>query len=490
MLSRERLRAHPTLAAGLLYLGLAAATRFASYTQPLNRDGANYLFVGRLLWHGTMPYKSAATNKGPVTYAFFGLVDVALGPREVLVRLTLLAFVVVAAYAVAAYVEHYAGRGAGVVAGAALASLAAVLTWQGADINLEQYGIALMAGSWVLATRPTLRAAIAAGVVIGVAFAANPLFGIIAPILAFELLRSAPTQRIARLLAAAGSAIVVVALAALFIIAGGAWSSFHEQVLSDDLFSAPNGTGIFSHGQLTFQNVFDVPAGTLYWLGIVAAGVAARRRELRAPALACAVWIVLVWLKTEAQSYSFVHHYYIALPAITAALGLALSTVRGQTPGMRVGLAAVVLAVPAFNYVIGPQFRETAVAGDRRPEIYETLGANWRLAKPVSAFIDQHTRPSDRIFVAGSDPEVYWLARRTAPTRYFDFFLPVRSAKAADERMRALEHNPPAAIAAMGDAFTQPDVERLTPFIAAHGYVQAFEQEGARVWLLPGRASP
>jgi hypothetical protein len=485
-----RVRAHPWLGPGLLYLALAALTRVAAYDKPLNRDAANYLYVGRLLWHGTMPYKSAATNKGPVSYAFFGLIDVSLGPRVVLVRLTLLAFVVLASYAVAAYVESHAGRAAGIAAGSALAAVAAVSAWQGDDVNAEQYGIALMAGAWALATRPSRRAAVAAGGVLGLAFAANPLFGIVAPLVAFELWRAAPEDRIGRLAAgvAAGAGVVVVAV--IFIVAGGAWDGFHDQVLSDDLFSAPHGTGIFSGGQFDVQNAFDVPAGALYWLGIVAAAVAARRRELRAPALACIVWIVLVWLKTEAQSYSFVHHFYIALPAIAAAVGLALSTFWAQAPVARAALVAVVLAVPVFDYVVGPQFRQLSVAAELRPERYDHLGPNWRLAKPVSAFVDRHTRPSDPVFAAGSDPEVYWLARRTAPTRYFDNFLPLRSRAAKAERTRALEHNPPAAIVAMSDGVANEDLARLRPFMDAHHYVEAFEQEGARVWLRPDRSGP
>jgi hypothetical protein len=484
------MRARPWLMAGLLYLGLAAVTRVASYEKPLNRDAANYLYVGRLLWHGVMPYKSAATNKGPVTYAFFGLVDVALGPRVVLVRLTLLAFVVIAAYAVAAYVERYAGRGAGIAAGCSLAALAAISAWQGDDVNLEQYGIALMAGSWALATRPSRRAAVASGGALGLAFAANPLFGIVAPLVAIELLRSAPRDRVGRLALGTAAGVAVVALALLFIVAGGAWSSFHDQVLSDDLFSAPHGTGVFSSGQFYLHNLLDVPAGALYWLGAGAAAVAARRRDLRWPALACLVWIVLVWLKTEAQSYVFVHHFYIALPAICAALGLALSSLWTGAPLARAGLAAVVLVVPVVNYVVGPQFQQLSVRAELRPELYDHLGPNWRLAKPIAKFVDQHTRPTDRIFVTGSDPEVYWLARRRAPTRYFDNFLPLRSKAAMGERQLALGENPPAAIVAMGDPVAQDDLRRLQPYMREHQYVPAFGPEGTGVWLRPDRNGP
>jgi hypothetical protein len=86
----------------------------------------------------------------------------------------------------------------------------------------------------------------------------------------------------------------------------------------------------------------------------------------------------------------------------------------------------------------------------------------------------------------GADPEVYWLAGRRAPTRYFDYYLPVRDAGAAAERMRALEHAPPAAIGALPDGDATADLPAIQPFIDAHGYRLAFDREGAKVWLRPG----
>jgi hypothetical protein len=482
---RERLRSRRRVEAGLLFLAIAAITRVASYGQPLERDTANYLFVGRLLWHGTMPYKSAATNKAPVTYVFFGFVDLLAGPRPLLIRLLLLAFVVVACLAVAAYVERYAGRPAGLAAGAALAVLAAAAPIQGDDPNLEQFGIALMAGAWALATRPTRRAAAASGLVLGIGIAANPLLGIAAPFVAWELLRSTPEGRAGRLITGTAVGLGVVALALAFLLVGGAWAGFHEQVLSDDLFSRPGGSGLFSSGQLGWQNAFDVPGGALYWLGVAAALVAAGRRAFRGPAVACLIWIGLVWLKTEAQSYAFPHHFYLALPAITVAFGLACAVVWSGTQRARVGLVCVVLAVPAVAYVIGPQFRALDVPADRRWEA-AGAGANWRLAEPVADFIARRTKASDTIFMVGADPEVYWLARRRSPTRYFDYYLPLRDAQAAAERMRALEHHPPAAIGALPDGDASADLPVIQPFIDGHGYRLAFDAEGAKVWLRPG----
>jgi hypothetical protein len=142
--------------------------------------------------------------------------------------------------------------------------------------------------------------------------------------------------------------------------------------------------------------------------------------------------------------------------------------------------------VPTFTYVIDPQFRLLDVPPDHRWEAMGA-GANWRLAAPVSRFISTHTTASDKIFMIGADPEVYWLANRRSPTRYFDYYVQLRSPGAAAERMRALEHNPPAAIGALPAGDTDADLPAIQPFITAHGYRVAYDSEGAKVWLRPDR---
>jgi hypothetical protein len=133
--------------------------------------------------------------------------------------------------------------------------------------------------------------------------------------------------------------------------------------------------------------------------------------------------------------------------------------------------------------VAGPQFRELRVAGHERWAVDGQSSDDWGLSYPVAAFIEHNTRPGDRIFMAGANPEVYWLSRRRAPTRYFSYFIPLRDAAAARERMAALARNPPAAIGAMVNGDAQADLPVLQPFIDAHRYRLAFELDGAKVWL-------
>lgn len=472
----------PVLAAGTLFVALAAVSRIASFQKPLERDTGQELYVGHLVLHGGTPYVDAALNKGPLTYAVFALIDAVSGTSVVMVRICLVLFAAAAALGVAEFVTAWASRAAGVAAGATFALLAAVEPLQGDDPNTEQYGVAFMAGAWGLSTRPTRTAATAAGAVAGAGFAMNPLFGLAAPFVALELWRSAREDRRARLLAGAMGAMVVLGLTALWLGTQGALDDMARQVFHDDLFDRPGGTGLLSRGS-SIWNAFDVPGGSLLLLGLAGGLLAFRRRALRPAALAALAWIVLVWLKTELQAYSHPHHYYIAMPAIAAALGLGLASIWPEDPMRRILAATLVLTFPFVAYVGGPQFRQLQVPGSDRWAVDGQSSEDWGLSYPVAQFIRQNTRSNDSLLMAGSNPEVNWLARRRAPTRYFDYFLPLRNATARAERVSDLERHPPAAVGAMVNGDAQADMAMLQPFIDAHGYRLAFELDGAKVWL-------
>jgi hypothetical protein len=463
-------------------LVLAALSRVASFQKPIERDTGQELYLGHLVLHGGTPYVDGALNKGPLTYVVFAVIDAFSGTSVVMVRLFLLAFAVLAALGVAEFVRASAGRAAGVAAGATFALLAAVQPLQGDDPNTEQFGVAFMAGAWGLSTRTSRRASVAAGAVAGAGFAMNPLFGLVAPFVAVELWRSSRSDRTARLMGAALGAASVIGLLVAWLAAAGALDDLGRQVFHDDLFSKAGGTGLLS-GATNVWNAFDVPGGSLFLLGVVGALLALRRRALRPAAAAALAWIAFVWLKTELQAYSFPHHYYVAMPAVAAAIGLGVASVWPPDVRGRVLALGLVLAFPFVAYVAGPQFRELQVAGSDRWAVDAQTSENWGLSYPVAQFMRQNTRSGDRIFMLGSNPEVYWLADRRAPTRYFDYFLPLRDAQAAAERMRDLERRPPAAVGFLPNGDAQADLATLQPYLDAHGFKLAFELNGAKVWL-------
>jgi len=481
----------PGLASFLLFAVVIAATRPASFQKPIERDTGQLLYVGHLVAHGATPYADAALNKGPLAFLMFAVVDTVTFTKVVLVRIVLVLFAAVAAVGVATVVGRRGGRSAGLLAGLALALLAAAGPLQGDDPNTEQFGIAFLAGAWGLAALPGTLSAAGAGLAMAAGAAFNPLFAVVAPAVAIELLASRREERVRRFVVAVAAGVALLAVLAAWLAAAGALDDmWHLVVGRGGIIRHPGGVSTIDPSLRatglagTLQKWFDAPAGALYWMGAVGAVVALRDARLRVTAAGALTWIALVWLRSELQSYTFPHHFYIAIPGIAAGMAVGLASVWPAAPRARVALSALVLVMPVMAYVGGPQLRQLELRPGQRWSL-ET-DENWSLAYPIAQFIDEHTRPGQRILMTGSHPEVNWLADRRAPSRYFDFFPVLVDAKARQQRLRDLEASPPAAIGVMPDSDAHSDFDTLRAYADAHRYVIALNLSGAQVWLPRG----
>ncbi|HEX8208286.1 MAG TPA: hypothetical protein VF587_19640 [Solirubrobacteraceae bacterium] len=513
--------------------GLAALTRISSWRKPLATDSGQYLYIGDLILHGDTPYVDAVNNKGPMTYLLFALIRLGSGTSMTAVRISLLAFAVIAALALGAYVARVATREAGVLTAIALALFAGLPAMQGDDPNTEQYGIAFVAVSWWLATHAGARWALGAGACVAAAVAMNPAFVIALPFVAFELWRArggGPSrERLKRIgLGVIGGASLVAPILLWLLVRGALddmWTQVVEHATSgaDASFSrggvppsepiapapdpAPAGGGggggaggsggadtgpareapkeVFGPpGRIEEwrYGTFALPERGLWIVGVAGLLLACTEARLRRAALPLLLWIVACWARVKGATYEFPHHYYPAVPGLAA--GLALGVARlwsfaGRREVVRVAIAVVALGVPLWLWVGDPEREALDYPAELR---WGSQYESFSLAYPVAEFLRDHTEPDDPILVVGTDPEVYWLADRRANTPYFDVFPLLRKRTLIGRRSNDVTYDPPAAIVAM------PDAEEADPYFPALldlgiEYPPAFELRGARVWL-------
>ncbi|MEA2275172.1 MAG: hypothetical protein QOC78_132 [Solirubrobacteraceae bacterium] len=473
---------------------LAAVSRISSLDVPLDRDTGVYLYGGQTILHGGVPYLDAADNKGPLTALLFAPISLLAGTSAEAVRFSLVAFMAVAALAVAGYVARFAGAATGAVAGVTLAMIGSTHRLEGDDANTEQYGIAPMAVAWYLASRGTRRSAVGAGAATAAAVCMNVGFAPVGPFIAFELWRSGPgRERGGRFAAAAAGFAAVTVPILVWLGLAGALGDMRAQMLGQATEAV---SGQLTGGQRLGLLQMPPPyvALALTALGGCAAAALTERR-LRAVAAPVALWIVAMTARVKLSSYADGQAYFPAMPGIAAGLALGVAAVWAwlgdrwaDTVARRLAIAAVLLTVIAVPYVVVPQWQQLQRAPSAR---LASDDLSLSLAYPVAGFIRATTPRDARIFVAGSDAEVYWLAGRRAPTRFFHAY-PLRwDPRYRVERARALAAHPPAAVVVLPGARQREraffaDVQGL---LRRDRYVLRFTRDGGRVWLLD-RSAP
>jgi len=174
--------------------------------------------------------------------------------------------------------------------------------------------------------------------------------------------------------------------------------------------------------QLRLQAASILAASWPLWV-LVAAGVTALAWDApsrrRAPFLAG--FAVVSFLATVPGLRFSEHYFILLLPAASLLAGAAVSAFTRRAAAWGPGAAALVagglpLAAAAASLVPEPVtlFRQSPESVARA-----VFGANpFPEAIHVARYLAAHTTPADRVAVVGSEPEIYFLARREAAVSY------------------------------------------------------------------------
>jgi hypothetical protein len=411
-------------AIGLALIVVATlAVRWRLAGVALERDEGEYAYMAQLILRGDVPYVAAHNMKLPGTYYAYAGILALLGQSEVAIRAGLAvmnALAIALLYRLGAVLVDAA---AGVVAAAAYAVLSVGPAVLGFTANAEHFVLLpAIAGVLVLAARRGTGAVVAAGLLLGLAYvmkqpgAAFVVFG------ALEL-ATRPRERGGRGRAAdvalfVACAAVPFALTCVLMWVLGAFEPFWFWTVTyarEYVSQIPVGAGL-SHGATVARDV--VASAPLLWI-LAAVGasalawdaVARRAARLVCLLLACSIAAVCPGLRFSE------HYFLLLLPAASLLVGIAIGALARALPSIatavRIGLpatavASALVAERAILLSLAPDEVARAVYGvNPFPE-----------AREIGRYLREHTTDAERIAVVGSEPEIYFYARRPAATSY------------------------------------------------------------------------
>jgi hypothetical protein len=425
----DRVRAvrYPGAFAFVLFAATGALARAAYWDQPVGYDAGQYLYIGDVVLDGDTPYVDAANNKGPALFLAFALVRLVSGTSPLVVRIVTLLLIALAALALAAYVAKYAGRAAGLLTGVLLAVLTAAPDINGRYLYAANYDVAPMVGALWLASRGGRLSAAGAGALVAVATLMHPVFFLAAPFVVLEIWHVARRgQRVREVAIAVAGALAAAAPILLWIAAGGAF---------DDMLAQVAGRVQKATGEVSEDSPLDFPLQALTALALVGSAIAARDPRYRRLAIGAVLWIVGSWARLKVSGYTYPQHYFPAAPGIAAGLGLGLVSLSRPGVRYRVALAALPVLAALWLAVGRPAFDD--LTGDEPALAYPDYG-------DIADLVRSNTAPDDPVL--SGYPELYWLAERRAPTRFFDETETAARDSYESDRSRDLLRDPPAAL--------------------------------------------
>ncbi len=419
-------------------LVFACAVRVRLLDVPLERDEGEYAYAGQLILQGIPPYRLAYNMKLPGTYAAYAAIMALLGQTPRGIHLGLLLVNLATAVLLFVLVRRLFDDVTAAAAGGAFAVL-----------SLSQGVLGVFAHATHFVLLPAL-----AGTLV--------------------LLRAIDSRRVPALFASGllfGTAFVMKQHGIAFVVFGLAWLLW-ELARRRERFSivATSCAWLLLGGALPFALTCLVLAGAgvfkdfWFWtfdyartyVTQVPPSMGVRILEEMVPAVAAPTWplwilagagmtaplwdeaartrgrfttlFAIVSFLAICPGFYFREHYFvlllpaIALLAAVAAAASARALARGLLPAQPEGrdrLAACIL-LPVFSAaLLYPAFHERAFFFTLPPEKVSraAYGPNpFPEAIVIASRIADDTRPEDRVAVLGSEPEIYFYARRRSAT--------------------------------------------------------------------------
>ena len=448
----DNLRRKPALWLGIAGIAfLFALLRWNNLDAPLTRDEGEYAYAAQLLTSGGLPYESSFLQKPPLVAYGYAVAQV-LAPNVFWSPRVLAAVFAALATILLGYVAHR-DFGPG-VALPAMALATPMILLPGIEqfiANTEMFLLLpLMAtvavyarsrgdGGW--ATWAT--AGVLAGVTLCFKYTAFPLLAVVFVAWSIDAWRSGKSlggRWLAALLCGAATAALVLAP---FLLRDGGRRLWECTIVFNRFYAASSEFGAAE----VLERLREF-ARAWWILFLLPLGLLIERR----PRMGFWVALFLVGWITTAGSY-YGHYYVPIMPfwALLSALAVrdlaAWAAVKLAQPEAwtRRALTAVVLGLvclPDARWVIRTkeQFATDMLGG----------WGSFLESPQVAARVAQVTSPRDRVYVAGSEPQVLSYAHRFSPTRFvtaYPLMIPTPLAAGYQaEAIRDLQREAPAAI--------------------------------------------
>jgi hypothetical protein len=406
---------------------------------PLERDEGEYAYAGQLILQGVPPYRLAYNMKLPGTYAAYAAIMALFGQTPRGIHLGLLLVNVATAVLLFLLARRLFDEQTAAVAGGAYAILSLSQRVLGVFAHATHFVLLpALAGLLVLLmaldsgrTLPL----VASGVLLGLAFLMKQhgIFFVLFALafLAWEL--PGRGDRRSRAAASCGwlllGATLPFALTCVALAVASVFKNFWFWTFNYArayISQVPLTAGL----QVLVEMIALVaaPAWPVWILAAVGLSAPIWDGEARRRARFLTTFALFSFLSICPGFYFREHYFVLLLPATTllaavgaAAAGRALARALPDTrwPG-RVRVAALVAAL-VIGALLYPVFQERTLFFSLTPRQASraTYGANpFPEAVEIARRIEADTRPEDRVAVLGSEPEIYFYARRRSATGY------------------------------------------------------------------------
>ena len=452
------MRANTPTARYLIYallfcvIALFAVIRFRLRDMPLERDEGEYAYTGQLMLQGIAPYRLAYTMKLPGTAAAYAIMLALFGQTAAGIHLGLLLVNAATSLLVYLLASRLSGRLAGLIAATAYGLLSTSSAVLGFAAHATQFVILFALGGILLLLRAIDSRRhwqlFASGCLLGPSFLMKQpgiVFAVFGGVYLLQQEWKPPIgwrDFASRIGCYAAGVILPFGVTCLILLNAGVFKTFWFWVFT---YAREYGSETsFGLGVRRFFDVFPWIALPAIGVWIIAAlGLTAFLwdRESRVHAGFIGGFLAFSFVGVSAGFFFREHYFILMLPAVALLAGVAVdSASRALARRRRPFFGAIPILIFALAVACSlVQQRSFLFEQNATATAQNLYGPNpFPEAVQIARYIDDHSSPSDRIAVLGSEPEINFYAKRRSATGFIYVYGLMENQKYAFQMQRQM----------------------------------------------------
>ncbi len=242
-----------------------------------------------------------------------------------------------------------------------------------------------------------------------------------------------------------GLALPLLLVAGAFQAAGSAFAEFYDCTIGYNLSYAarvplseypPAFVKALGFLLVALWPVYLLAAPLLPWA--IGAAFSGKAVPQKSQAYFVLLWLASTFLCAATGGQFFPHYFITTLPPLALAAALVLVRVSAaRTSGRwpRILPALVTGAIIVYGVLLSPWYYLTLGEAGKCRKIYGVQNP-FAESIPLSEYVARNTRPDETIFIAGSEPQVYYYSERKSASRYIFIYPLLTPFPAVVERQR------------------------------------------------------
>jgi hypothetical protein len=448
----------------VIVFGLVIAIRIRLLGIPLERDEGEYAYAGQLMLQGIPPYKLAYNMKFPGTYAGYAVIMSIFGQTIFGIHLGLLLVNVATVALIFLLGRCLVNSTTGIAAATSYAVLSVSPSVLGLAAHATNFVMLPVLGGTLLilklseSERHIFARLFASGLLFGIGALMKQPALLFIPFGAIHLLwndvqqRFTPKKILLRNLTFGIAASVPLGITCLILWHSGVLDKFWFWTVR---YAAQYGTfligeissdkwPLFRAIQVSVQSITEaIGLGWILWalagLGLVAGLWDRRSRTSTSFLLGLLVFSALA----VCQGFYFRPHYFIMmLPAVSLLVGVVINKLSDLLTGHMILVRFIPLLVLGTSLSVPILHEKRVFFGVSPIEACRLIYSDNPFAESVKIadYLREHTSRDDTIAVLGSEPEIYFYARRHSATGYIYTYGLMEPQKYAQQMQQEMIH--------------------------------------------------